>query len=161
MAPAPRAALTRYSSITLALRESLDWLLDPAPECVDGLTGAMAEIMQALSTRGACFQSDLIAHTRRLPSDVEEALWTLAANGLVTSDSVIPLRARVDGKQRREKQRRGRADYKSARNNGKVASSPLRARINGSEPPASYRGAFAAAGQRRPLVAVGVLRPGG
>ena len=135
----PRAALTRYSSITLALRESLDWLLDPAPECVDGLTGAMAEIMQALSTRGACFQSDLIAHTRRLPSDVEEALWTLAANGLVTSDSVIPLRARVDGKQRREKQRRGRADYKSARNNGKVASSQLRARINGSEPPASYR----------------------
>ena len=135
----PRAALTRYSSITLALRESLDWLLDPAPECVDGLTGAMAEIMQALSTRGACFQSDLIAHTRRLPSDVEEALWTLAANGLVTSDSVIPLRARVDVKQSRGKQRRGRADYKSARSNGKVASSPLRARINGSEPPASYR----------------------
>ena len=135
----PRAALTRYSSITLALRESLDWLLDPATDSVDGLTGAMAEIMQALSTRGACFQSDLIAHTRRLPSDVEEALWTLAANGLVTSDSVIPLRARVGGKQSRGKQRRGRADYKSPRNNGKVASSPLRARINGSEPPASYR----------------------
>ena len=135
----PRAALTRYSSITLALRESLDWLLDPAPESVDGLTGAMAEIMQALSARGACFQSDLIAHTRRLPSDVEEALWTLAANGLVTSDSVIPLRARVDGKQRGGKQHRGRADYKGARSNGKVASSPLRARINGNEPPASYR----------------------
>ena len=107
----PRGApLTRASSISISLRESLDWLLDPAPEGVDGLKGAMAEIVEVLSTRGACFQSDLISRTRRLPSDVEEALWTLAANGLATCDSVIPLRARIEGKKHR-----GRADRKRSR----------------------------------------------
>ena len=71
----PRAApLTRTSAITLSLRESLNWLLDPDPPSVDSLRGAAAEIMEVLSTRGACFQTDLIARTRRLPSDVEEAL---------------------------------------------------------------------------------------
>ena len=98
----PRAVpLTRNSGITLCLRESLDWLLDTGPESVDSLRGAAAEIVEALSTRGACFQSDLIGYTRRLPSDVEDALWMLAANGLVTSDSVIPLRARISGKPHR------------------------------------------------------------
>ena len=54
----PRAApLTRTSGITMALRESLDWLLDPAPESADNLTGAGAEILEILSTRGACFQA--------------------------------------------------------------------------------------------------------
>ncbi len=132
----PRAApLTRATSITLSLRESLDWLLDAAPEGVADLKGATAEILEILSTRGACFQSDLIARTRRLPSDVEEALWMLAANGLVTSDSVIPLRARINGKQHR-----GRADRKhTRRRNGKPETGPLRARPSGSQPPASHR----------------------
>ena len=128
------APLTRNSSITLTLRESLDWLLDIDPESVGDLRGAMAEIMDILSTRGACFQSDLIARTRRLPTDVEEALWTLAANGLVTSDSVIPLRARINGKQHR-----GRPDRKRARRKGNPEPGPLSTRISGSQPPASHR----------------------
>ncbi|MCE2501652.1 MAG: DEAD/DEAH box helicase [Dehalococcoidia bacterium] len=136
----PRAApLTRTSSIAISLRESLDWLLDPAPESVDSLRGAMAEITEILSIRGACFQSDLIAHTRRLPSDVEEALWALAANGLVTSDSVIPLRARIDGKQVRGKKHRGRADGKRSRRNGSRESGSLSARTGDSQPLASQR----------------------
>ena len=128
------AALTRSSNITLALRESLDWLLDPASENADGLTGAMAEILEVLTGRGACFQSDLIAHTRRLPSDVEEALWMLAANGLVTSDSVIPLRARINGKPHKS-----RPDRKGSRRNGKAEPGLLRARISASQPPPSRR----------------------
>ena len=61
----PRSApLTRASGITLCLRESLDWLLDTATESGDGLKGAGAEILAVLSDRGACFQSDLIAHTQ-------------------------------------------------------------------------------------------------
>ena len=128
------APLTRNSSITLSLRESLDWLLDIDPESVGDLRGAMAEIMEILSTRGACFQTDLIARTRRLPTDVEEALWTLAANGLVTSDSVIPLRARINGKQHR-----GRVDRKRAHRKGNPEPGPQSTRISGSQPPASHR----------------------
>ncbi|MCY4414947.1 MAG: DEAD/DEAH box helicase [Chloroflexi bacterium] len=128
------AALTRTSNITLALRESLDWLLDPAPEAVDSLTGAMAEILEILSTRGACFESDLIARTRRLPSDVEEALWQLVANGLVTSDSIAPLRARINGKPNR-----GRADRKRAGRNGGPVSARSRSPRSDSQPPASHR----------------------
>ena len=55
------------------------------------------EVLSMLSQRGACFISDIIAITRRLPSDVEEALWLLAAQGRVTSDSLQPLRRRVNG----------------------------------------------------------------
>ena len=128
------APLTRNSGVTLCLRESLDWLLDAAPESVEDMKGAAAEILEVLSARGACFQNDLIAHTRRLPSDVEEALWMLTANGLVTSDSVIPLRARINGKQHR-----GRADRNRTRRNGSAASAPLRTHPSASQPPPSRR----------------------
>ena len=131
----PRAApLTRTSSITLSLRESLDWLLDTALEKVDSLRGSPAEILEILSTRGSCFQSDLIARTRRLPSDVEEALWMLAANGLVTSDSIVPLRTRIGAKPSR-----GRPDRKRGRRNGKPESDPRRTHTKGSQPQSSHR----------------------
>ena len=128
------APLTRASGITFCLRESLDWLLDADPENVENLKGAGAEILEILSTRGACFQSDLIARTRRLPSDVEEALWMLAANGLVTCDSVIPLRSRIDGKQHRS-----RPERKRARRNGKSEPSSPRSQFGGVQPTASRR----------------------
>ena len=128
------APLGRASGITLSLRESLDWLLDAPPDGVGNLTGAAAEIIEVLSTRGACFQNDLIARTRRLPSDVEEALWTLAANGMLTCDSVVPLRTRIRGNQNR-----GRADRKRARSDRRPEPGPLRARINGAQRPAAQR----------------------
>lgn len=126
--------LNRASGITVCLRESLDWLLDKAPEGVEGLTGAASEILEILSTRGACFQSDLIARSRRLPSDVEEALWMLAANGLVTSDNVVPLRARINGHKHR-----GRADRTRTRRSGRSGSGPMSARLNDSQPSSSRR----------------------
>jgi ATP-dependent Lhr-like helicase len=107
------APLSRVSNITLSLRDSLDWLLDPLPEAGPAQTGAAEELLQVLSDRGACFMSDLISRTRRLPSDVEEALWSLAANGLVTSDSVAPLRERVNGKPDRARPDRKRHDRRS------------------------------------------------
>ena len=96
-------ALSRVSNITLSLRDSLDWLLDPLPDTDPAPPGAAGELLRVLSDRGACFISDLISRTRRLPSDVEEALWTLVANGLVTSDSVAPLRERINGKPNRKR----------------------------------------------------------
>jgi len=131
----PRAApLTRTSGITLSLRESLNWLLDPDPPSVDSLRGAAAEIMEVLSTRGACFQTDLIARTRRLPSDVEEALWTLVAKGLVTSDSVTPLRSRINGKKHRD-----RADRKRTGRDSASKAGSQRAYASVSQPTASRR----------------------
>ena len=131
----PRAApLTRASGIALCLRECLDWLLDASPESVHNLKGAGAEILEVLSARGACFQSDLITRTRRLPSDVEEALWMLAANGLVTCDSVIPLRARIGGKPNRS-----RPDRRRTRGKGNAESNSPRSRIGSGQPTTSHR----------------------
>ena len=97
----PRAALSRSTRITFARREDLDWLPDRPSETVAGQdsqpAGSAREIMDHLTTRGACFLSDLVAATHRLPSDVEEALWRLAAAGRVTSDGVEALRFRISG----------------------------------------------------------------
>ena len=96
-----RTSLSRVTPITLALRESLDWLLDPSEEGSDAVTGAAGEVLEVLSRRGACFISDIVAATRRLPSDVEDAVWLLAAAGRVTSDSLESLRTRINGNPQR------------------------------------------------------------
>ena len=93
---AGRHTLTRSTPVTLALRESLDWLMGPA-ETESSFHGAAGEVLEVLTHRGACFLPDIISATRRLASDVEEALWLLAAMGQVTSDSMEPLRRRMNG----------------------------------------------------------------
>jgi len=100
-----RSALTRTTPITLALRESLDWLWDPPPagdltgdsNGEKGPSGATGEILDLLFRRGACFLTDMISATRRLPADVEDALWRLAAAGRITADGLEPLRRRIKG----------------------------------------------------------------
>jgi ATP-dependent Lhr-like helicase len=44
---------------------------------------------------------ELVRATRRLPSEIEDALWELAAAGLVTADGFENLRALVDPRRRR------------------------------------------------------------
>ena len=92
-----RSPLSRVTPITLALRESLDWLLDERVDADDDVTGGAGEVLELLQRRGASFPSELQAATGRLPSDVEEALWLLAAAGLVTSDGMATLRQRIRG----------------------------------------------------------------
>ena len=95
--PSSRSALTRTTPITLALRESIDWLWD-APQGEElNPPGAAGEVLDVLYRRGACFLSDMVSGTRRLPVDVEEALWQLAASGRITSDGMEPLRRRIKG----------------------------------------------------------------
>ncbi len=100
----PKGALTKSTPITIALRESLGWLLDSpnhdgGPVAGDGaFSGASREIMEFLSRRGASFLTEIISSTRRLPSDVEEAIWQLAAAGRVTADGMESLRQRTNGK---------------------------------------------------------------
>ncbi len=95
-----RAAFSRFTPVTLALRESLDWLLPDDDAAADELTGAPREAWQYMRERGASFQSDIVTTTKRLPSDVEEALWTLAASGLATTDGLEALRQRLRGTRR-------------------------------------------------------------
>ena len=95
--PPNRATLSRTTPITLALRDSLAWLLDQPEDGDSGLTGAPKEVLSVLTGRGASFLPDIVASTRRLPSEVTEALWQLAATGRVTADSLEALRQRIRG----------------------------------------------------------------
>ena len=105
-----RAPFSRSTPITLALRESLDWLLTAEGADTEGLTGAPKETLDYLSRRGASFLSDIVNATNRMPSDVEEALWTLAASGLATADGLESMRQRLRGTKRpRHNGKSGRA----------------------------------------------------
>ena len=92
-----RGTLTRVTPITLALRESLDWLLEQSPSDDSHLSGGCREVLELLTRRGASFTADIIAATHRLPSDVEDILWQLAAAGRITCDGLEPLRRRLRG----------------------------------------------------------------
>ncbi len=94
---------TRIAPISFFAREDADWLIDPAFGLVEtvGLSHAGREVFEALSSRGASFFVDLVRETRRLPSEVEDALWELTAGGLVTADGFENLRALIDPKRRR------------------------------------------------------------
>ena len=101
VSPLGRTAFSRATPITMVLRDSLDWILGPTWQDGEGLTGATKEVVEFLNKRGASFLSDIVSATQRLPSDVEEALWTLAASGKVTVDGVEALRQRLGGTARR------------------------------------------------------------
>ena len=92
-----RAALSRNGPISLGLRESLPWLITEPEAKAAGPVGAAGDVYELLSRRGASFLPDIIRGTRRLPADVENALWQLVAMGLVTSDGFAGLRSLVNG----------------------------------------------------------------
>jgi ATP-dependent Lhr-like helicase len=110
---APRRAPqpTRNASLTFTRREDLDWMLAAArPNAVlsDGgvwlppdLSAAARDVVGVLEQRGACFFNDLTSRARRLPAEVEDALWELVARGLVTADAVQNLRVLQSPAQRR------------------------------------------------------------
>ena len=99
-----RVALSRNVPISLGLREDLPWLLEEPSADGHQLLGAAGEVLELLSQRGASFLPDIIAGTRRLPSEVENAVWQLAAAGLVTADGFAALRGLVDGTTKRVRQ---------------------------------------------------------
>lgn len=94
---------TRIAPISFFAREDADWLIDPSFGLVEtvGLSHTAREVHDALTARGASFFNDLVRETRRLPSEVEDALWELTAGGLVTADGFENLRALIDPKRRR------------------------------------------------------------
>ena len=84
-----------------ASEKSLPWLLHEMPSDGYLVTGAAAEVKEFLSGYGASFLPDIIAGTKRMPSEVENALWQLVAAGLVTADGFNALRGLVSGAAKR------------------------------------------------------------
>ncbi|MGH3516488.1 MAG: DEAD/DEAH box helicase [Haloechinothrix sp.] len=87
---------SRATPITLAVRDDLPWLLQAARS--DRTPGAPGpgrtlDVLEALRDNGALFPAQLAAITRRLPGEVDEALWEAVARGLVTADGFQALRA--------------------------------------------------------------------
>jgi ATP-dependent helicase Lhr and Lhr-like helicase len=86
---------SRATPITLAIREDLSWLLqatrgDRAPQ--EPGPGRTQDVLEALRSHGALFGTDLVTITRRLPHEIEEALWDAVARGLVTADGFEAVR---------------------------------------------------------------------
>ncbi len=99
-----RVRPTRAAPVAIFLRQDAGWLL---PETDDrgqtnlALSHPARAVLAALHQRGASFLTDLVSATGRLPSEVEDGLWELAAAGLVTADGFDNLRSLVDPKRRR------------------------------------------------------------
>jgi ATP-dependent Lhr-like helicase len=116
---ARRVSPTRNASLTFVRRESLDWMLAaarPGGVFADGgvrlpvdLSQPAREIAEALERRGASFFQDLVSATKRLPAEVEDALWELLARGLVSADAADNLRVLQSPKRRKRQKalRRG------------------------------------------------------
>jgi ATP-dependent helicase Lhr and Lhr-like helicase len=110
--------LTRVSPISLARRVDLAWLLPNDRNVPPSYATWNAQaVYDALVNHGALFFHDLLALTKLLPSQLEDALRELAALGLVTSDGFTTVRAisakskRAVGRSRRNGKLRGRAAY--------------------------------------------------
>jgi ATP-dependent Lhr-like helicase len=114
--PMHRPGLTRIASLGLGMREDLPWLLEDTPAEETTLSVIAKDILHLLRLRGALFFSEIIAGTRHLPSEVEEALWQLVASGLVTADSFTALRSLISGETKRlERSRRRRRQPRRTR----------------------------------------------
>jgi ATP-dependent Lhr-like helicase len=97
-----RSVQGRAASLTFARRADLEWLLQaarPGAVLADGprpwpgdLSHAAADVLKVFERRGASFFNELQSGSRRLPVEVEDALWELLSRGLITADAVQNLR---------------------------------------------------------------------
>jgi ATP-dependent Lhr-like helicase len=99
----PGATPSPATPVGLFRREDLDWLLaviraGAAPE-VPRL-GASADVVAALTERGALFLTDLCSVTGRMPIEVADALWDGIARGLITADGFQAVRSLLGGRSR-------------------------------------------------------------
>ncbi len=108
-----RQGFVRNAPIAFVLREDLSRFLDRSRALavpLDGLSAAAREVASYLLERGASFQADIVTGTRRLPSEVDDALWELVSRGLVSGDGVAGLRRLLQaGARQRSRHRRLRA----------------------------------------------------
>ena len=103
-----RSSPSKATPVALAFRDDLPWLLQAARlspaagrdaslvEPAVPEAGATTEVVEALGRRGAQFLGELAAVTRRLPADIEEALWDGVSRGLLTADGFAAIRSLVE-----------------------------------------------------------------
>jgi ATP-dependent Lhr-like helicase len=91
---------TKLTPIALFTRENAAELIVRNDGDLGALSPAAREVFDEIGTRGAPFFADIVRGTKRLPAEVEDALWQLVAAGLVTADGFDALRSLADGKRR-------------------------------------------------------------
>ncbi|HTB56825.1 MAG TPA: DEAD/DEAH box helicase [Polyangia bacterium] len=96
---------TRAAPIALCRRGDLPWLLVPEPEAESfdetALSAPARDVLAQLTGRGASFLDELVSGTRRLRTEVEDALGELVSAGRVTGDGFSGLRALISATQTR------------------------------------------------------------
>ncbi|HKU68657.1 MAG TPA: DEAD/DEAH box helicase [Candidatus Baltobacteraceae bacterium] len=97
---ARRIRPTKLAPISLFTREDAEELIVRTDVGTAGLSHAAREVLDEIQRRGAPFFTDIVRGTKRLPAEVEEALWQLVAAGLVTADGFDALRSLIDAKRR-------------------------------------------------------------
>lgn len=106
-----KGAPSRSAPIALVERRNLDWLLAPRADANgDNLSHPARDLLAFLQTAGASFTDEIIAGTRRLACEVEDALGELVASGWVTGDGFAGLRALLTPASKRSRGPRGRTN---------------------------------------------------
>jgi ATP-dependent Lhr-like helicase len=93
--PRSSSSASRATPVTLVMRSDLHWLLQSVrgeAQPMEPASGATLDVLDALREHGALFTSDIVTLTRRLPSEVETALWDGVARGLLTADGFSAVR---------------------------------------------------------------------
>ena len=93
--PRSSSSASRATPVTLVMRSDLPWLLQAVrgdAQPLEPASGATLDVLDALREHGALFTSDIVALARRLPSEVETALWDGVARGLLTADGFSAVR---------------------------------------------------------------------
>jgi ATP-dependent helicase Lhr and Lhr-like helicase len=100
--PAERSRVrpTRLAPIALFLRGNADELIVRRESDRSSLSHVAREVLDCVANLRAPFFAEIARETKRLPSEVEEALWQLVAAGLVTADGFDALRSLSDAKRR-------------------------------------------------------------
>ena len=95
-----RVRPTRLAPISLFVRANAEELIVRRNDPGEALSHAAREILATVEELRAPFFAEIVRTTKRLPSEVEEALWQLVAAGLITADGFDALRSLSDAKRR-------------------------------------------------------------
>ncbi|MFZ2032139.1 MAG: hypothetical protein WAW53_00120, partial [Candidatus Dormiibacterota bacterium] len=89
------SSASHATPVTLVMRSDLPWLLQSVrgdAQPIEPVSGATLDVLEALREHGALFTGDIVTLARRLPSEVENALWDGVARGLLTADGFSAVR---------------------------------------------------------------------
>ena len=94
---------SRAAPIALVRRADLGWLLAPETEAPDdaALSAPARDVLGFIGRAGASFLDEIIAGTRRLRAEVEDAMGELVSAGRITGDGFSGLRALISATQTR------------------------------------------------------------